>query len=48
MLVVTVVSVKICLLSLWVMSASLIKQEISLTWSGHLYIIVSRIILGCS
>ena len=28
--------------------ACLIKQEISLSWSGQLYIITSRIILGCS
>ena len=35
---------------LWVimMAACLVEQEISLTWSGQLYIIASRIILGCS
>ena len=42
------VSVKICLFSLWVMGVLLIKQEVSLTWSGQLYIIASRVILGCS
>ena len=46
--VMLMVSVKICLFSLWVIGVWFIKQEISLTWSGQLYIIESKIIIGCS